>query len=108
MQCFGIASGGDRCSLDAGHGTDHDQFCTYHEDQVVESLVIGRHQVVAIGTNPHDIDTDAGVIGAFETVHLQFENGIRMTVDMQLHSTGHPAAEVQQVFARGDGGFGDE
>jgi hypothetical protein len=108
MQCIGIASGGDRCSRDAGYGTDHDWLCTHHADQVVEPLVIGRHQVVAIGKNPHDIDTDAGVIGAFETVHAQFENGIRMTVDMQLHSTGHPAKEVQQVFARGDGGYGGE
>jgi len=104
MQCFGIASGGDRCSLDAGYGTDHDWLCMYHEDQVVEPLTVGRHQVVAISKNPSDTETDAGIIEAFETTHAQLHNGVRMVVDLQLHSTGHPAEEVQQFFAGADGG----
>jgi hypothetical protein len=65
-------------------------------------MVIGSHRTAVIGKNPHDIDTEAGTIEVFETVHAQFENGLRMTVDLQLHSTGHPAAEVQQVFAESD------
>ena len=104
MQCFGIASGGDRCLLDAGYGTDHDRFCMHHTDQVVESLVINDRQIAVVGKNPSDIETDAGVIEVFTTVHVQFDNGVRMAVDLQPHSTGHPAEEVQQFFSGGDDG----
>lgn len=105
MDCLGISSDGDRCTLDAGYGSDSPVFCMHHDEQTYEttsiSTAMGDVRLLIIAAD--EATTDEGV-EYYETIHAQAETGQRFPVDVGEPTSGHPATDVEFVFTEGASG----
>jgi hypothetical protein len=53
-------------------------------------MSMGGYNLLVIGKNP----VTFGQIDAYESIHVQFENGIRLDLDIAVTSTDNPPEDV--------------